>query len=241
MAAGLKQKVDQITQKYAAEDAAWAPHENTIRAHGKDRAATVTQLMNWFQELSQNPLVAFPALVRSMGHEKTFQQHLQQQQAQQQPQQGDPFQQYAASVKQRLNGFQQTIQQQQEAQGLAAANAVPDEFKKSRPHFERVRGAMSALIGRGILPLTPEGAVPLQEAYDMAVRMDPELGEQLIAERMSAEKKRQREQAERARRAGSSLGGAAPGGNNSLGAPKTKRGRSVKESLYDSIDELAGR
>lgn len=202
----------------------------------------MSRLFEWFDFLHKNPLEGFPALVRSMGAEKVFQQHLQQQQAQPREQQGDPFAQYAQSVEQRLNSFQQTIAQQQEAQGLAAANAVLDEFKKNRPHFERVRGRMSVLIGNGVIPLTPEGHVPLQEAYDAAVRMDPELGEQIIAERMAAEKKRAREQAERARRAGSSLGTTSPGSNNSLGGAKKRTGgKSVRESISEALEEAAGR
>ena len=236
-AAVAKREVDgargvaELKQKYAAEEAAWAPWEPALRQASVPRARAISNFMSWHDYLRRAPLEAFPALVKSIGAEPAFRELLRRQQmtGAQQPQQGDPFQQYAASVEQRLNNFQQTIQQQEEARGEAHANAVLDEFKKGKPHFERVRVAMSALIGQGIIPLTPQGAVPLQEAYDMAVRMDPELGEQVIAERIAAKEKRQREEAQRARRSSASLAPFAPGSNNSIGPKKRTGARSVRE------------
>ena len=234
--------VEQLKQKYAAEEAAWAPHDPVIRQFGKSRAETVTQLMSWFSELSKNPLVAFPALVRSMGHEKTFQQHLQQQQAGAQPQrQMDPVDQrlqpYLQHFEQRLGTFQQHMDSQQER----TVNDILANWSRDKPHYEAVRGAMANLIASGICPLK-NGAVDLDNAYSMAVRMDPTLGEQMITERIASERKRQSEQAERARRSGASLSPFAPGSNNSVGAAKNKRrGVSVRDSINAAMDEVADR
>ena len=198
-------------------------HDPVIRQFGKSRAETVTQLMSWFSELSKNPLVAFPALVRSMGHEKTFQQHLQQQQAGAQPQQQqDPLDQrlapYLQHFEQRLGTFQQHVDAQQER----AVNDILSNWSKDKPFYEKVRGVMASGISSGAVPLKG-GNVDLDGAYAFACAADPEIREQLYAERSAADRKAQREQAERARRAGSSLGGAAPGGNNTIGRKKANR------------------
>jgi hypothetical protein len=236
----LKQKVAQ----HAEEDAAWAPYEPALRQASVSRSQAIANFFSWENYLRRDPLAAFPALVKSVGAEPAFQQLLQRQQAggQQQPQaQPDPFQQYAASVEQRLNGFQQTIQQQEEARQVAHANAVIDEFKKSRPHFEVVRSQMASLVQSGVIPLK-NGAVDLAAAYDASVKLHPDLFEQTVAERIAAEKKRQRDYADRARRAGASLGGAAPGSNNALGGTKKRPGaRSVRDSINAAIDEMSDR
>ena len=88
---------------------------------------------------------------------------------------------------------------------------------------------MASGIASGAVPLK-NGAVDLDGAYQFASAADPEIREQLYAERSAAERKAQREQAERARRAGSSLGGAAPGGNNTIGPKKRTGSRCVRDS-----------
>ena len=150
----MERGVAELKNSYSEIDAALAPHLPVIKQHGHRPGAAISQLFSWFDYLHKNPLEGFPALVRSMGAEKVFQAHLQQQQSQPQAQQqGDPFQQYAASVEQRLNGFQQTIAQQEEARQEAHANAVIDEFKKGREHFETVRAQMATMIQSGLIPL----------------------------------------------------------------------------------------
>ena len=142
----MQQGVDQLKSQYSDLDRALAPHMPVIKQFGHTPGQAVGRLFDWFSYLQKNPVEGFPALVRSMGAEKIFQQHLQQQQSQPQAQQqGDPFQQYAASVEQRLNGFQQTIAQQEEARQEAHANAVIDEFKKGHEHFETVRAQMATI------------------------------------------------------------------------------------------------
>jgi hypothetical protein len=99
---------------------------------------------------------------------------------------------------------------------------------------------MAAGIQSGAVPLL-NGKVDLDGAYQFACAADPEIREELYKERLGAERKAQREQAEKARRSSASLSPFAPGSNNSVGAPKSKRGRSVRESILDAQDELSGR
>lgn len=235
---------DEEKQKRAAEDAAWAPHEATIRAFGKSRAESLAAMFGWFQGLSTRPDECFPALLRSFNYpaERLFQ-VMGLGGAQQANNNG--AQQQAFDPRQLLQYVNQRIGSLAEQQSMERCNAVLAEFAKGRPHFEQVRTKMAAFLapdaqGRSIVPLTPDGSIDLQTAYDMAVRADPTLGEQLITERMAAKEKKQREQAERARRAGASLGGAAPGGN--FNEPKKKRGStSVRNSISAAMAEIAER
>jgi hypothetical protein len=239
--------VEQLKQKYAQEDAVWANYEPVLKQFSKSRSETVQQLMSWHQALQANPVQAFDALARSHGHDlqaiaqaaRGGQQQATQQQAAQQ--QLDPVDQrlmpYLQHFEQRIGSIQQTFEQREHEAGVARANAVLDEFKKTRPHFERVRQKMASLIASQTVPLRPDGSVPLEEAYNAAVRMDDELGEQLIAERIAAERKAAREQASKARYASSSLSPAAPG-SGSLAGKKPTRGRSVRQSLEEVIDEM---
>jgi hypothetical protein len=232
---------DEREKVHEAENAAWAPWEPALRQASVSRAQAVSNFMSWHDYLRRDPLAAFPALVKSIGAEPAFRELLQRQQAGAQPQaQQDPFQQYAASVEQRLNGFQQTIAQQEEARQQAHANAVIEDFKRGREHFETVRSHMASLIAGGVIPLR-NGAVDLSAAYEAAVRMLPDTFEQTVAERIAAEKKKQRDYADRARRSSASLSVNAPGSNNSIGAKKRVGGKSVRASIEEALEEASGR
>ena len=237
----MERGVAELKNSYSEIDAALAPHLPVIKQHGHRPGAAILQLFSWFDYLHKNPLEGFPALVRSMGAEKVFQAHLQQQQAgAQQQQQVDPLDQrlapYLQHFEQRLGTFQQHVDAQQER----AVNDILAQWSKGKTFYEKVRGVMASGIASGAVPLK-NGAVDLDGAYQFACAADPEIREQLYAERSAAERKAQREQAERARRAGSSLGGAAPGGNNTIGPKKRTGSRSVRDSIHEAIDEAAGR
>ena len=237
----MERGVAELKNSYSEIDAALAPHLPVIKQHGHRPGAAISQLFSWFDYLHKNPLEGFPALVRSMGAEKVFQAHLQQQQAgAQQQQQVDPLDQrlapYLQHFEQRLGTFQQHVDAQQER----AVNDILAQWSKGKTFYEKVRGVMASGIASGAVPLK-NGAVDLDGAYQFACAADPEIREQLYAERSAAERKAQREQAERARRAGSSLGGAAPGGNNTIGPKKRTGSRSVRDSIHEAIDEAAGR
>jgi hypothetical protein len=172
------------------------------------------------------------------------QQQQQTQQAQQRAGGGqiDPqLYQYLQSVEHRLGGIQQMNQAAQEQQ----TQAVLNEFAKDKPHFERVRRGMGELLqpdaqGRSIIPLTPEGHVNLLEAYNMAVRTDEELNNQMFAERAAAERKAAADAAAKARRAGVSFAPSSPGRNTGSSANKQQRGKSVRESLQAAVEQARG-
>ena len=95
----MERGVAELKNSYSEIDAALAPHLPVIKQHGHRPGAAISQLFSWFDYLHKNPLEGFPALVRSMGAEKVFQAHLQQQQAGAQPQQQvDPLDQRLATL-----------------------------------------------------------------------------------------------------------------------------------------------
>ncbi len=147
-------------------------------------------------------------------------------------------------------GLQNTFmsQQQQKTQEILA------NWSRDKPHYEKVRAVMSDLLqpnettGRSVIPLK-DGAVDLDSAYLAAVKLVPEVWEAEQASAKAAEeakvkaaaeakKKADAEAAEKAKRASASLTPGAPGTGSSAGGAKPKKGKSVKESLMDSIEEL---
>jgi hypothetical protein len=78
-------------------------------------------------------------------------------------------------------------------------------------YFPNVEAQVALLFEKGMVPLTGNHGADLQAAYDLAVRMHPEIHQALIEKRLAAERStaRQREQeaADKARNASRSLGG----------------------------------
>jgi len=141
-----------------------------------------------------------------------------------------------------------SIEQQMQAQGLAKANEVLDIWSKGKPYFEDVRMAMAQLLQNGMVPALPNGNADLDKAYDMALYALPDVRAKVLADQQkaadaqrkakdAAERKAQQEQADKARRAAVALSPSAPGAQPQ---PERKRGKSVRESLQEAIEEASG-
>ena len=224
--------VEQLRAQYRELDEAIAPDLPTIRQFGHSPASSWKQMMHWFKSLQANPDVAFPALAKSFNYDLS--RVVQRQQA-------DPAQQQAAylqqiidqQIQQRIAPLAQTFEQQQ----AAHANQILAEFSKDKPHFERVRAAMAHLLTSGIVPLTPEGNVDLSRAYETAIWQDPEIRNELLAEQRAAERTKQKEQAQRARYAGSSLGSSSPGAAATSAARSRSRAEPSAKALKTRMSE----
>ena len=80
--------VEALKAKYGELDQVLQPRMDVIRRHGHTPAQAVNQLFAWFEALSGNPLVAFPALANSFRFDlRSIPGLIQQQQAQPQQQQ----------------------------------------------------------------------------------------------------------------------------------------------------------
>ena len=222
--------VEELKSRYADIDAAIAPHREVIRAHSHTEGAAIRQLFGWFDALAKNPRAAFPALMQSFNvrPEQIF--------GAQQQQQVDPvtarLQQIEQHFSQQIGGLQQNFQAQQ----MERTNQILNQWSKDKPHFEAVRAKMAHLIGTGVIPLTPAGAVNLNSAYDASCKLIPEVWNAIQQEQRAAERAASSGQANRARRAGVSLSGGAPGA--APAGNKTKqRGKTVRESLREALEE----
>lgn len=258
--------VEELKGRYKDIDSALAPHINAIRQHGHTPAQATAQLFGWFQALAANPQVAFPALAKSFGYDLAKFVPQQQQPAaagdpaaqQQQPAVGaipPELQKYIEDLKsevgqlrqafsQELTSVKGTFQQQSEAK----TNEILMNWAKDKPHFEKARGLMAQLIQSGAVPPLKDGQVDLDGAYDMALYANPELRAEILAAqeaekiktakaKAAAAAAKQQEDVNKARRAGTSLSGGAPG---EAGAPAAKKGKgkSVRESIMEAREQL---
>lgn len=262
----VQKGVDELKGKYAEIDGAIAPHIDAIRRHGHTPGQAVNQMFSWFHALAGNPDVAFPALLRSFNYDPRRLVPQAQQTAIQpavgadgkpvaQPGGEVPpaVQQYITGISQELaalkNAFTQQIGQVQntfQQQSEAKTQEVLMNWAKDKPHFEKVRVLMSQLIASGAVPLK-DGRVDLDGAYEQAIWANPEVRGAVQADVQKAaqaaqvaaaakEKAAQQAAADKARKSNVSLAPSAPG------APpvgKPKKGRSVRESLRDAMEELA--
>jgi len=104
-----------------------------------------------------------------------------------------------------------------------AINQHLADFSADHMYFEDVRADMALLIREG-------RAASLEEAYNKACRMHPEIGDLLIKEQAAPQNARAR--VDQARRASSGLKTGAPVGNNANG--------SQSNSLRDALNEAWG-
>lgn len=152
-------------------------------------------------------------------------------------------------LQQQFGGLQQRYQQlesQLQANNQAKTEEALAIWSKDKPHYEDVRERMAYLIGSGAVPLK-DGKVDLDGAYDAAVWSMPEVRAKIVAEqnraaaaaakaKQEAERKAQAEQAEKARRAATSVPISAPGLPAQQANGQTRKGKSVKETLMEAIE-----
>jgi len=126
-------------------------------------------------------------------------------------------------IARRLAGMEETVRtliSERERAEQEAINGSLDAFASENMYFEDVRQDMALLIREG-------RADSLEQAYKMACRMHPEIGDLLIKEQAAPQIARQR--VDQARRASSGLRTGAPAGSSS--------GNSSSNSLRDALTE----
>jgi hypothetical protein len=231
--------VEALKAKYKAMDDVMAPHLETIRAFGHQPHEAVHQLWAWHSHIGNNPVQGLIDLGRSYGVDiKLAQPH------QQAATTGDPAfdrminqaLQRQAADQQRYTNEVSALRQQLDSQQQYQVNQIIQNWARDKPHFEAVRATMGRTIASGQVPLK-NGEVDLDAAYAFACRAHPEISEQMFAERAAAEKRASSDAAKRARQASASLRPTSPGSISGGAKPKSG-GRSVRESIRDSIEEL---
>src|SRR6266436_5877661 len=121
-------------------------------------------------------------------------------------------QQYINKLEQRQNQLQQQVGQQfnnlgqyYQEQNAAKTQEMLEQWSRDKPHFDRVRVKMGYLLtpgpdGAAAIPLR-EGKVDLDEAYNQAVWMDPEIRQEILAQQQTqadAARKAKQEAAQKA-------------------------------------------
>ena len=131
------------------------------------------------------------------------------------------------NIRGEINGWKQ---QQESAQNAAMLNEI-NAFANKAEHFEEARPTMISLLQGGL-------AESLEEAYDKAIRLDPELFERIQqAQQAQAEAKKSAElnrAAKAARAAAVSVRSSTPGINT---APKAQDRRTLLAEQFDAMSE----
>jgi len=192
----------------------------------------------------------------------------QQPQQQQQPaQQGQPdlngvppaVQQYISSIERKLGEFQTGVTKQIgdltttfAQQSMAKTNEMLNNWAKDKPYYNEARVLMARFMTPGpngeppAVPPMANGEADLDRAYDMAVWASSDIRAKIEADRVKAdedkrlaEAKAQKDQAAKARRAqGGSLQLGAPGTPASSQQKPAKKGKTVRESLTETIAQM---
>ena len=188
-------------QKARAYEAAIAPYQQTLQSMGVDAPTAISSLLKADHTLRYSD----PA-TKAQYFQQLAQQYGIDLQAVQNAPQVDPQTQYLMNQLNELRQTQQqwhnSIQQQEQTR----ANQELEQFNNAgNAHFEAVRGDMADLLETG-------KATSLQDAYEKAVWMNPDIRQSLIEQqRLDAQKKATAEaQAIRAKTAAVSVKGSSP-------------------------------
>lgn len=101
-----------------------------------------------------------------------------------------------------------------------------EDFSHNKPHFAQVRSSMAGLLQSGL-------AKTLDEAYDKAIRLDPDLSQDSARQAAEARKQTKDQAAKAARSAAVSVKGSTPGITKATNAQDR---RSVLAEAFDSIE-----
>ena len=182
-------------------DAAIAPYQQHLQRLGVDAPTAISALMRADMTLrTGDPATKaqyFAKLAQEYGIDLG---------QVQQPPQTDPQTQYLMSQLQELRQQQQLWQNQiQQQEQMKAQQELQSFATADKPHFDAVRNEMADLLQTG-------KAQSLQEAYDMAVWMMPDIRQTLIEQqRIDAQRKAIAEsQAHKAKAAAVSIKGSSP-------------------------------
>lgn len=208
-------------QKARAFEQALAPYQQTIQQMGMDGPTAAARMLQVEHTLRYADPATKAAMLQKIAQDYGIDMGM----AQQLPQQ-DPQTQY---LMQQLNELRQTQQMWQNSiqeQERSKANHELENFASSdKTHFEAVRNDMADLLESG-------KAASLEQAYEMAIWMRPDVRQTLIQQQqIEAQKKYEEQQrAHRAKTASVSVKGSSPSSSGSQ--PVTGDLRALLESQF---------
>ena len=208
-------------QKARAYEQAIAPYRNTIQNLGVDEPAAIAALLQADHTLRY----ADPATKAQYFGQLAQQYGIDLGQVQQ-PQQLDPqvqyLQQQMSALRQQQMMWQNSIQQQEQEK---AHNQLGEFSNSGKTHFEAVRNDMADLLESG-------KAQSLEQAYEMAIWMRPDIRQTLVEQqRIEAQKQfEEKQRLARAKSASVSVRGSSPSSSGTQ--PVTGDLRSILESQF---------
>lgn len=230
-----KQQIQRAQANYAELDRITAPYEQQWALNGMSKPQAISQLIALSNFATNDPsgFIQYFANLRGVNL-----QQLNEQQEYIDPQVA-ALRQPLSEVQARLNQFEQHYAQQQQMQqhqqyqsAFQSVNASIDEFAQRQgqdgkplyPHLNQVMGEMADLISSG-------RARSMDEAYKHAIWLNESTRNNELRRSRANDNARLRQQAEKARRAGSSLSGAS-GANGAF----TSGNMSIRDTINGVMD-----
>jgi len=200
-----------------------APYRQQFGLQGMDDVGAVRQLFSIYGSLQQNPAETIQWLAQQYGIDL----------AQPKQEEIDPV---ISQLNQRFSNLESQITQQNQTAAMQAqqqvsaqitgfAQAKDEAGNLKHPHFETVKEQMGRLVGSGI-------ASDLDDAYAKAVRLHPDLTEQI---KTQEQEKKEREAIERKKQAAAKAKKAASGVKSGT---TTGKKAPAEMSLEDEIRSL---
>src|SRR5262245_54362740 len=202
VARGFEEKAERL-KPYEDLDRIFQPHRQRWQLNGWSDAQAVQQLLAAQDYLERDPAGAIRWLAQSYG--LTPEQLAQNTAASEDNL--DPLAQYLAPVFQELAQVKATLTAREHAERVREHASVRDEiesFKQDHPHFVAARPTIATLLSTG-------HAQNLQDAYDKAIWLDPDIRRQILDDQAREQAGRAAQDSARARRAASSVTGAPTG------------------------------
>lgn len=231
-------ELSRAQKRYAEIDSVLAPHEEKWAKAGIQPGAVMRQFLAWQDYLDRDPQTAIKELAGSYGLNLA-------ELAQKQPT-VDPE---VARLRQELAQVQGTIQQQQTyeqqqyqtqlEQGIEAyATEIGTDGKPVRPYFQEIWSDMLPIVSHLVQaePGLTHRQV-LDQAYERAMWMNPQVRERLIEEKhKAAEAKRIAEMQNRTQKAKAAA--VSVRGSPTSGATPSSAPASIRDSLESAWDSL---
>lgn len=151
------------------------------------------------------------------------------------------------AIERKFGALENTFASQREAQ----TQEVIDSWAKDKPYFNDVKVMMGHLLASNQIPALANGSADLDTAYDMAVYANPVTRAKSLDDQRKKAEKDARDKAERernanqahangARKAAVGLGPSSPGTTTPAVGKQAGKGKSVRESLMEAMEEVNG-
>ena len=254
------QQVSQRLKSFDEMEKVLAPRIQTIQTNGYTPAQVVDSLFQWMERLGNpNPAVKLKSLkdlATNFGinlNQLTPKQIGSSEEIEDggvgyiDPSDPPPW---FSEFAQQVQGEVGTLKKSLDNQKQAAADAFVGNWAKDKKYYGQVSQLMGQLLSSGAIPLKGDGSLDLDEAYDKALKIHPQVSAQVQQEREAEAKTAAKAKADKdakdraaklasARRAGSGIRPAAPSFVPPVASKANGKSKptSVRDSIRSALDE----